>query len=96
MFLLERLDIIVLKILLNSDAFCASSLLNWASSLGTQTRIPASEFPGSVSDKACRFNMKKLLSYNTDQVNFFLLCFFYLGFLSRIFTIYRTAGEGGG
>ena len=45
--------------------------------------------------------LKQLIIENIDDVKFinlpvFFVFFFYLGFLSRTFTIHGTAGEGGG
>ena len=44
------------------------------------------------SSGICKFYLSKLLSSTILLRGFF----FYLGFLSRTFTIHRTAGEGGG
>ena len=46
-----------------------------------------------ISDLAQR---ESFLESNSTFVPYFLFIFFYLGFLSRTFTIHRTAGEGEG
>ena len=45
----------------------------------------------------CFFSsVKHRLKFLYFSGNHSTVCFFYLGFLSRTFTVHRTAGEGGG
>ena len=51
----------------------------------------------ALQSRRCNIYSLKLKSLRNLNVSIHLRCIlFYLGFLSRTFTIYRTAGEGGG